>query len=743
MSRDVVAEALQRPIEWRKLEKVAVEVLAQDDMPNLRLIGGSGDGGVDGEEVSFYRSKTQTHRLVQITSEKTQLSKLKRTITRLRESQGATFQTLVMVYRGPVGRSVALKLREEAAAENVALDVRDEEYLVAQLARPTGIFQRHFGSYEEQLRKLLNDAEPLALSSEPLKKAVLASLAAYSLNPEAQLARTTLFDRTLLAVLSSQGSSSPEALSLALRKILPEPIAAGQLGAALSRLLKKKKIREEAGSYRLTERESAEIAEVAARVRAAHERLLQSVEESVRAVHPKIDDQSVGRLERNLQLALARLVQTLGPGGALLDSNDEEHEYEIQATEMSLLGVVSKQLSPEIGRTAFLAFADFVRDPVNAGLLAVLGRTYATLVLRNLDPLGRRWQAAVLGRSIVNLDTDAVLVLAVSDHPSSSPLRTALTALAGIGAKVRVPTFVLKEAAGTIGRAGRTFNKFCDQLMRLPSATVDERVWHAVVQGFYYYMGADSDRAQRRDVGRQFDAYLGNLYDPEDPVGFLRHSLSSTLDFEEFDVSDPPEPEQSLATTLTSFVYELKERHRKKAQFRDPSEMRERVAIDVAFALDVSRRRVATTDSHRFLVSRDTAFRRMEDRRDWEGRDRVALDTRNLPLIADYLGKARLSDTDLVSLLFQPILGTAGELMAHEVSELARSGVDLASPDVSLVRLDWDLSKKLLQPQAKEESTVADRVALAIEANAAGYDLEPLIQQALEDKEASEKALAQ
>ena len=94
---DLVRNTLMRPMDWGQVEKLVVEILAQDDFPDLRALGGIGDEGADATEEKFYEDGVRTTAVVQISSEKTQLAKFHRTVNRLNEAK-KKFDQLIIVY---------------------------------------------------------------------------------------------------------------------------------------------------------------------------------------------------------------------------------------------------------------------------------------------------------------------------------------------------------------------------------------------------------------------------------------------------------------------------------------------------------------------------------------------------------------------------------------------------------------------------------------------------------------------
>ena len=59
VSPDLVRTALACPLDWVQFERMVCEILAEDDFPNLRQMGGGRDEGVDAVDESFYDSESR------------------------------------------------------------------------------------------------------------------------------------------------------------------------------------------------------------------------------------------------------------------------------------------------------------------------------------------------------------------------------------------------------------------------------------------------------------------------------------------------------------------------------------------------------------------------------------------------------------------------------------------------------------------------------------------------------------
>ena len=185
MSLDLVRMRLLQPIDWGVFESLVCEVLLNDDLPALRKLGGVADDGAYAVQESFFDSETIETTVVQVTSEVSQSAKFNRTVDRLKETK-TEFDRLVVVFRQPVESKVRKLIQASAKQAGFTVDIRDESYLVAQLAKHKTVFQRYFGTTGDQLKALLDEGDPLELASEDTQRAVLASIGTYVCSPARQ-----------------------------------------------------------------------------------------------------------------------------------------------------------------------------------------------------------------------------------------------------------------------------------------------------------------------------------------------------------------------------------------------------------------------------------------------------------------------------------------------------------------------------------------------------------------------------
>jgi hypothetical protein len=679
---DVIEAALTAPIDWTVFEKLVVEILAQDDLPRLRRAGGYKDSGVDAYDTALYSDETRAETIVQITSQRAQTLKVESTLQRIK-SAGITPKAIIFVFRHPVSSLIRANIGRQCATESIHCDVRDQNYLMMQLGKnKTGLFTRYFEEVKRQFEILLASPDPLATASDRVRHAVLLSVASFVIHPHARLVRQALFHKTTIAALVALGQATVDQLLTSVRQLIPEEsVSSERVVAALDELKKNGDCARVDETWSPTEACIAKFSYVMGAVRESYREMLSAVFTCCKTSFR--GDQAIeGIIERNVRRALLRLLRVVGP----FDAADENAPFVGSSSLPEISACLSQDLKDAVARCVIIAFGGYIEDPQNTDSLALFARSYSALALRNLDPIGRRWQQVALHRSIIALDTDALLKLLIRELPEHQALKTAVEAIAAQGTRIVVSPTVVSEAAGHISRANRTFKRCGEQLSRMSKAMVDATVWHAVVQGYYY--------ARHSGYKGSWTTYWAGYYDDKNAEEFVRYQVSKIANCQIEELSDIPHEWFEDLEMLTDYIVQTKESHRYKAEFREPEYMKGRVREDVRMAMHLAAYEGGGGDASRgYLTTEDRAFFNLEQHPQWSKRRRVAILTRALPQLADFACGARLADDDLVRLLYEPAVAAAAQSLAEEIDTLTALGVNLK--DVSLPRLEWALQKDI------------------------------------------------
>lgn len=742
-SGDTIEQAIAAPMDWGKLEAIAYDVLVADDFPTLRKIGGVGDDGMDAVDEAFYDANRQVTTVIQVTSAQGQKAKVRDTIKKL-EKNSIDAKRLVFLTRHPVTAEKRAEMIEEADTKGITLEVRDQAYLVTQLSKNTTIFVRHFADARTQFGALIESHDPLHTASDKLQHALLATLGAYVLHEHSRLARGTLFDKTVLAALAAEknGTATKAELLNNVRQLLPsEGVNQQQLDAAIDRLVKTNECSTKGEMVICSDAVIVRCLTTASKAEDGFKKLHDHILAECHKIK-KLTDATQGYLERNLRRAIVHLLRASGP----LKSDDEHGLHFDPSAADEIRSVLYQDLEPEIAHSAIVAFSAFVRDPSLGPALAPLVNSYAALAMRNLDPIGRRWQQMVLSRSVIAIDTDVLLYLIVEELPEHSAILSALKSLQADGVEVVVPEHVFSETIGHLERAPRTYRRFADRLLRLPAEVVDARVWHAVVRGYYF--------ARHNGYNGTFESFYRKYHLPADPAGFTEHLISKRLPLKQRAMDEVPPVDADTLTAIGQTILHFREQSRRKATFRDPAEMAQRVREDVAMALTLAAKSDESIGSPAkgYVASSDRAFRMIEGHEKWRPRKRVHIWSSALPQLSFFACGNTLSPNQSVDLVFNPVTVAAADLMADQISLLATIGVDLK--DVPLDRLDWDLRQSLssqledLQTAVVAATTDNDQASamaalrLAQAANDAGYTVTAQVKTLVEEFDNTKVELA-
>lgn len=679
-SVDLIEVAMSQPMDWKKFESMVCALLVEDDFPSLRRLGGYGDHGLDAVEEAFYDSERVLQTAVQITAQKAQILKVADTLAKLRK-YGITPKAIIFVFKDECSAGTRREIQKQCNDAGAHADVRDRSYLVQKLGSPgSTVFARYLGGdIAGQVQTLLGKPDPLGVAPNPLKRSVLASVAAYGQQPRSKLVQGRLFQRTILAVLAA----NPKPLSLvsildSARSVLPEmQLDEGQIRAALRTLQERGEVCEEDGAFSVAEDALARVGKVFLEVQTAYADLQSWVREHCEK-GGKIDNATEGYIARNVRDATALLVRfsSLGESPIL----DKPIERQIQL-------LLWRDVDDGVAKRCLAALSSYVEKEETRAKLAPFLRSYRSLAIRNVDPVGRSWQAAALHRSTIALDTDAVLKILITDLPEHAALQTAVRAFAAEKVRIIASEHVIEEVVGHVERAPKTLARFRDRLLQLPLPTVDSSVWHAVVRGFAYGVHAGAKVT--------WEQYYARYFDPDDPAGFVRRILVSripTLEIE--DLYTVPDKDVGDLGQLSELVLEKKEQSRLKAEFRGPEMQRERVEHDLRMLMGMSNRsRVQPHIAKGYLATEDKALFLAERAGPWGNRPKVSVMTRALPGLAEFVCGAAVEEAELVRLVFEPVVAAAAEMLDEEIEALTSAGVDLHSK--TLEQIEWALEKGL------------------------------------------------
>ena len=685
---DAIRFALDQPIDWEKFEVMVCDILAEDDLPRLRKFGGRHDHGLDGYQDSYYSLESKSGPsssfiAVQVSSQKAQKVKVSDTLKKLKENN-ISANTLVMVFRDECSSTVARQLASQGLAHNIAVDVRDRDYLARRLGLSgSKIFSRHLGTdIRTQVNRLLEVPDPLAEASDTLKKSIFVAMATYALSANSRLVKGKLFERTVLGIIaSSRDGIEKHDLLKKVRGAHPERrIEDEQLNSAISGLRNSSEIEFYNGRYQASTEALGKFGRLIESVDGAYSYVQEWVAEQVKRQHAGLSDAVFGYVEKNVKDALVYIIRLIGP------NKTERYSIEVNGdVEVDLHRLLSKNVGPDLGRTVLAAIAGFIEDAEHNKKLAPFVRAYAALAIRNVDPVGKQWQSNVLRRKIMALDTDAVLKLIIEDLPEHQSVKIALEAFSAEGVEIAIPQSVFDETLDHIQRSPITYNRFQGSIGRLPLPAIDTNVWNAVVRGYAYALSKSS--------ALSWDSYLDRYLDLDEGRHYLAHTIKRLVNYKIIDTSEVAECDVETLRSLTE-IMQRKEENRLKASFRGDDLKVERIDRDLKMLLFMAETQSGADYVARgYLVTEDYGLFKVENSEAWRPRPKVATMTSTLPFLAEFVCGARLDDNDVVRLVFEPITVATAQLLKPEIDWLTEAGGLLQ--DQSMNKLEWSLSKGL------------------------------------------------
>jgi hypothetical protein len=686
MDVSIVEAALRRPIQWAHFEKIVVDVLRNDDMPGIHKLGGVKDAGLDAEDEKYYESEEVVRTVVQITSQVTQIKKLKDTFTKLQKN-GVDYQQLIIIFQDPVEPSVETEMKAIAKAHKKLLLVRGESYLVGQLSRvATGVFAQNFGKAREQESILFDQKAVLDDSTDRLERGVLATACAFAVFGEDKVRMPLIRYMVLgLAATSPEGKSTPDGLFQAVEGYIPG-LPRAEFNAALDALHRQKHLNMKSAEVTVA---AVTRTNLAARLSEAEGKLTKGLDALLKAARSiaEFDNAALGRAHRNVRSLLTRLVRSLGPATA--ESAQEKFQDEFDAMRER----VSDQLGDGLNRfqcTALTAaLDDFLREPTNAPVLGGLIRAYSIVAACRLDPLQKTFSQKFYEDKNIFLDTDTVQSLLIREHPECDAVRLGLRALTRCKAKLIVTDEILEEVADHFGRSIKTFDRL-PGLRNYSAATARERIRNTLTLGYYF---ADGFGPSREDF---FD-YRLNYFDPRNPVGYIKQLLSET----KLPIICPGSAsdqlvgeEKKLRDEIAAKLALGKENLRSKAEYRSEEWKKERALVDASLAVLAARKtsRPDGSETAGVVLSHDMGYISLQGFEEWKGKPLVRLSRLRLPALAEML-QMPVPDSALVKLLWSATPTLYAEAYTSDLELLSRQGVNLRRK--SSLRLMSDFSSVL------------------------------------------------
>ena len=693
MSFDLIELALDRITDFADFERLATEVMYLDGWHGVRPLGGTADLGQDAVSERFFRQADVERTVFQYTLQEYLPGKIADTITKLRDNK-IEFYELILVTPHAISSDAQIKMKRDARAKHgVTLDIYERKTIVTRLADlQNGVFNRHFPNIKAQLEDITRAASRAALPKASLERTLIQVSLALTFRPGAHRARKSVFDHFVLAVVLAEtkqtlpldaiGGRCAEALHTKVK--FPQD----QIEAAIGRLSKDEFVRESGGIVRSTEKAIAEVATGTMRLNEATDSFASDIVSEVEEGRGKrVGDDVARRIKRNTAAALLEIARNRGAAIGASDVHDS-----------AAPDIVKWQLNDDVAGLVEAALAQALRSPTEeqAKTIAQWTQAYVGFALMGLDPTLNAFQSSRFSKKIFIIDTDVVLEAAITDGPRSAGLRALLASLIKLGCRLIIPQSVIGECLQHVALSEPTYNYFGSGLHQLTPALVEERVWNAVVKGYYY-----AHASKRISASVTYQQYLANFYEPKRGRLFLadviKEVLPDTVEVASLDsLLDKPLDRDEIDRFADELQKDLASS--KKARYRTDEEEKALARTDAILYLTALRLNPPDETTKADILG-GTCYLLTGASRYGRIAKSVGVSTKltvrpgALAAILELIGSCEMAPSEFVQLFDNPLLDRAVTAAWPDIDALVRTGVDLRGR--SLPRLRFDLADAL------------------------------------------------
>jgi hypothetical protein len=761
VSADLVEIAIDQFTDWNRFEALAAEIMRAEGYPDIKVMGGVHDEGQDARVERFYVSTGKRDDVVfQFSLREDVGQKVKETIDRLRKAN-VRFQKLVIVTTASMTpelqRKITVKTRTE---EGIDLEIY-ERRTVANRLGDTYLFARFFPDVEKQVAALLGHRGPDSAAEREREQ--LKVCYALLLAEDARRTRDALVDAAVLSLLTADGQTTTELMAIATTRLAADVFQEGQVRSSLERLSKRQFVSHTADRFALSAVALAKVEAAGAAIEAAGRAIGKDLTAEVEAaLRQELPTKQRNQLEENAREVLAEFFRTNGleiaKAFALGEGSLVYKDLPGRCVELAKRG-----LPAHIGDLLLTAVGSALASPTReqATYFAKCSRAYIALQVLNCDPALREFQVTRFKTKTFVLDTDFVLHALIEELPLSGTYRRLHRDLAELGARVVIPEEVVAEVVTHLEIAPRTFDYFGGGINGLSAELATERVWNALVRG-YWHSTVEKGRLATRDG---FLRYRENYFDASAPTAFVRQALADALPAA-IVLSTAAIAQSGWAAEdeqrLTDVFGHVAQRS-PKAPDRTEEQRRALAAVDARLFLAIHVQNQKAKDvgvilgQAAYIVTSSGRFVRA-------GRDAgqpFAFSTRPQVLAAliGLVTPRSIGDREYVGLFENPLLHRVVDETWPELKVLLVAGLDLR--EKSLTRLKADVEQRLHEhiirleradtaaEQAedqvagtKEEHADDEHLVLLKEAKRYGYRTVPLLEDLLAREEAQAGEMA-
>lgn len=758
MSTDLVELALERFTDWARFESLAAEIVRDEGFPNVRVMGGVGDGGVDAIAERFYVNEGPITTVFQFSLQRDVASKVRSTVKRLRQAETA-FQKLFLVTTTQISLDRQRDLKILARTElGVELDIIERKTVANRLSDPR-LFARYFPDIGAQVASL---ARTLPGDPESREREQLKACLAFLFSSDAPHTRKAVCDTAVLQLLTREEASLAALRERVRAQLGGALLESDQISASLSRLAHRGLAKVLSGGASITDEGVTRLEAAGAAFDSADNSVLDELIATVASAAGTLSNGESAFLLENARALLAEYFRLNGIELCRILIEGVPAPVYLDATPR-LSAIAGRRVQSHLGELLLASIAQALADPTpeQATFFARRARAYVALQVLNADPVLREFQATRFAQKMFLLDTDTVLTALLQHLPSSATYRALVTALIAKGAKVIIPQEVFEEVVRHLEMAPRTFLFFGASLNGMNRALVEERVWNALVRDYWYWTAARGAAATLSGFLRHRE----NYYDERAPAAFCRDAILTALP----GISIKP-LEELCGTTLPAerlqsaqATFDWLDRTGRSSQDRTPALRTALATVDSRLYRGLQELNAVGTGStailgrRAYIVSSSGRFSRAAARlnEEWAFSARPQI----LISLLDLSAPSGVSDVEYVRLFENPLLHKVVNDCWAQLHVLLRAGLDLRDKSLTRLRSDLDasLNDHLIRVAAadasadaateaeaspKEEAAEVEYQALIKTARAAGYRGVPYLEVLAADSASAKVELA-
>lgn len=756
---DIIELALSRFTDYFKFEQLCLEIMGYYGFPRLKKVGGFKDDGIDAISSDIYKDETHTTRVFQFTMQKDTNAKIQNTLKKLNNNE-VEFDELIFVTSQSVNNIKGLETKFRLD-NSKTLQIYDLSTFVSVMSQHEEIIKRYFPDIKTQIENDFLKRDFFSEDGESLlANSMIKSTLMFSLSPKLKdnTQKKSLFDKSLLALISihQDGLSKGEIIDK-FHKEFGRILDESQVRASLERLKKDNLINCSEEKYTASKSAKSGMLEGVSHLEQRTNALISDVIIRVRELADGIplSEGDEGLMWNNIQKTLNLFFKYYGQDLAV----SEDSIVPSMVRQKELVSLLTNGFQPELGECLVYGLGEILGKPTDEQFLTVLlwARAYIGTQLMRLDPMLAGFQKKTFADKIYILDTDFVLNCMVKYGTYSEIYFILLKELLNNGCKVYIPRSVIEEVVVHASFARRNYNYFRNTFTSIDEVVVYEKLSNVFV--IDYYIGVLRNN-QDYSV-ESFSTYMQNVYEPDDPYGFMIEVMEERLPkgivIGDDDFISNVNVNESDCEGLTQLIYEetLKT---PKAAYRTSEENWRIAKTDAKLYLMARELNECVLETNKkilpgnaYLVTNSSrALRCAKDLRLYSS---VISKPKVLVALLSEIGLFDSSNKAIINLLGNPFLAEAVNQSWDGIKLLIDAGVDLrgkelprlkrdlkkeihnlmTQEDVFSNECDYDESNKVMEKaESGSEKDLDDFVKLAKEIQSKGYKLIPTAEKMIE-----------